>query len=139
MPPAFTVTAVSSPQGSCTNTANLVSCTLPLLAVGSTWTITVQVDVPADATSGSVIDTASVTGIGDTTLPNDAATQSTGRRPSPGLGGPGVTIVVDDGTPNEGDVVTYTIDVTKKGSDDATGVVVTGSAERGDVRVVQVG
>jgi uncharacterized repeat protein (TIGR01451 family) len=36
-----------------------------------------------------------------------------------------LTIVVDDGTPNEGDVVTYTITVANKGPDDATGVVVT--------------
>ena len=126
VPPAFTVTGVSSSQGSCTNAANLVSCTLASLAAGSTWTITVEVDVPADATSGSVINTASVTGIGDTTSANDSATQSTT------VGTPVVasadlvlTIVVDDGTPNEGDVVTYTITVANKGPDDATGVVVT--------------
>ncbi len=90
VPPAFTVTGVSSPQGSCTNTANLVSCTLASLAAGSTWTITVQVDVPAGATSGSVINTATVTGIGDTTLPNDSATQSTTvGAPTARLGGPG--------------------------------------------------
>jgi uncharacterized repeat protein (TIGR01451 family) len=86
----------------------------------------VQVDVPADAASGSVINTASVAGIGDTTLPNDAATQSTTVGiPAVGSTDLVLTIVVDDGTPNEGDVVTYTIDVTNKGPDDATGVVVT--------------
>ena len=126
VPSAFTVTGVSSSQGSCTNTANLVSCALPTLAVGSTWTITVQVDVPAGATSGSVINTATVTGIGDTTLPNDAATQSTTVGiPADASADLVLTIVVDDGTPNEGDVVTYTITVANKGPDDATGVVVT--------------
>jgi uncharacterized repeat protein (TIGR01451 family) len=126
VPPAFTVTGVSSSQGSCANTANLVSCALPTLAVGSTWTITVQVDVPAGATSGSVMNTATVTGIGDTTLPNDAATQSTTVGiPADASADLVLTIVVDDGTPNEGDVVTYTITVANKGPDDATGVVVT--------------
>ena len=126
VPPAFTVTAVSSSQGSCTNTANLVSCTLPSLAVGSTWTITVQVDVPADATSGSVINTASVTGIGDTTPANDSATQSTTVGvPSTASADLVLTIAVDDATPSEGDAITYTIGVTNKGPDDATGVVVT--------------
>ena len=126
VPPAFTVTGVSSPQGSCTDTANMVSCTLASLAAGSTWTITVQVDVPAGATSGSVINTATVTGIGDTTLPNDAATQSTTvGTPTVASADLVLTIVVDDATPNEGDVVTYTITVANKGPDDATGVVVT--------------
>ena len=126
VPPAFTVTGVSSPQGSCTDTANVVSCTLASLAAGSTWTITVQVDVPADAVSGSVINTASVTGIGDTTPANDSATQSTTVGvPDPASADLVLTIVVDDGTPNEGDVVTYTITVANKGPDDATGVVVT--------------
>ncbi len=126
VPPAFTVAGVTSPQGSCTNTANLVSCTLASLAAGSTWTITVQVDVPADATSGSVINTATVTGIGDTTLPNDSATQSTTVGVlSVASADLVLAIVVDDGTPNEGDVVTYTITVANKGPDDATGVVVT--------------
>ncbi len=126
VPPAFTVTGVPSPQGSCTDTANVVSCTLASLAAGSTWTITVQVDVPADAVSGSVINTASVTGIGDTTPANDSARQSTTVGiPDPASADLVLTIVVDDGTPNEGDVVTYTITVANKGPDDATGVVVT--------------
>ena len=36
-----------------------------------------------------------------------------------------LTIVVDDGTPSEGDAIVYTVTVTNKGPDDATGVVVT--------------
>ena len=126
VPSELTVTAVaSSGSGACVAANNLVTCSIDPLAVGVTWAITVTVDVPLDATSGTVTNTATVVAAGDTDPSNDSASETTTIGVVVGSADLVVTKTIDDPSPHEGDTVAYLITVTNSGPDDATGVQVT--------------
>jgi uncharacterized repeat protein (TIGR01451 family) len=126
IPSELTVTAVaSSGSGACIAAGNLVTCSMDPLVVGVAWTITVTVDVPSDATPGTVTNTATVAGAGDTDPSNDAASETTTIGEVVGSADLVVTKTVDDTSPHEGDTIEYTVTVTNNGSDRATGVQVT--------------
>ncbi len=115
----------SSGSGVCIAAGNLVTCSIDSLAVGVTWTITVTVEVPLDATPGTVTNTATVVGAGDTDPSNDSASETTTIGVVVGSADLVVTKTIDDPSPHEGDTVAYTVTVTNSGPDDATGVQVT--------------
>ncbi|MGH2595871.1 MAG: DUF7507 domain-containing protein [Actinomycetota bacterium] len=126
VPSTLTVIGVaSSSPGVCIATSNLVTCSIDPLAVGAVWTITVTVTVPLDATSGTVTNTATVVGAGDTDPSNDSASETTTIGVVGGSADLVLTKTVDDASPHEGDTITYTVTVTNNGPDDATGVQVT--------------
>jgi uncharacterized repeat protein (TIGR01451 family) len=126
IPDVLTVTSVtSSGTGVCVVTMNALVCSIDPLLAGASWTVTVQVDVPLDALSGTVTNTAAVSGTGDTDLTNDTASQMTTIGEAVGAADLTLTKTVDDASPREGDTVTYTVSVTNGGPDDATSVEVT--------------
>jgi uncharacterized repeat protein (TIGR01451 family) len=126
VPSELTVTAVaSSGSGACIAASNLVTCSIDPLAVGVAWTITVLVDVPLDATPGTVTNTATVAAAGDTDPSNDSASETTTIGAVVGSADLFVTKTINDPSPHEGDTVAYTVTVTNNGPDDATGVQLT--------------
>jgi uncharacterized repeat protein (TIGR01451 family) len=121
IPANFTVGTVSSSgTGSCLVAVNQVICTIDPLVALDVWTVTIQVSVPSDALPGTVANTATVSGVGNTDLTNDTATQTT--TIDGGTADLTVTKTVDDPSPQVGDVVSYTVSLTNEGPDDATGV-----------------
>jgi uncharacterized repeat protein (TIGR01451 family) len=125
IPAALTVAGVSSSgTGACVAVQNMVTCSIDPLVAGAVWTVTVQVTVPPDALAGTVTNTATVAGVGNTDTSNDAADQTTTIGVVAGSADLTVAKTVDDATPNEGDTVTYTVMVSNAGPDDATGVQV---------------
>ncbi|MGH2597358.1 MAG: DUF7507 domain-containing protein [Actinomycetota bacterium] len=131
VPAALTVTGANTNQGSCVIAANVVTCSLPSLAATASWTITIQVGVPAAAPPGTVTNTATVTGIGDIDPTNDSASQSTTIGGASGSADLAVTKTVSNAAPHEGDTITYDITVTNNGPDDASGVQVTDALPTG--------
>ncbi len=132
LPAALAVAGVSSSgTGTCVSALNVVTCSIDPLGVGAVWTVIVQVTVRADAVSGTVTNTATVAaGTGDTDPSNDAASQTT-TIDDVGSADLTVTKTVDDASPQEGDIVTYTVSVTNGGPDDATAVQVTDTLPAG--------
>ena len=126
IPGALTVASVtSSGIGVCVATMNALVCSIDPLVAGASWTVTVRVDVPDDAPSGTVTNTATVSGTGDTDLTNDSASQTTTIGEVSSAADLTVTKTVDDASPHEGDTLTYIVTVTNGGPGDATGVEVT--------------
>ena len=126
VPSELTVIGVaSSGSGACIAASNLVTCSIDPLVVGVAWTITLTVAVPLDATPGTVTNTATVVGAGDTDPSNDSASETTTIGVVVGSADLVVTKTVDDPSPHEGDTVAYIVTVTNNGPDDATGVQVT--------------
>jgi uncharacterized repeat protein (TIGR01451 family) len=121
------VSAVPS-QGSCAEAAGFVTCDLGNLANGATATITVTVHTDPGS-AGTVSSTAAVTSDqADTDGSNDSDTETT-EILAAGGGGPWtadlrVTKTADVSEVAVGDIITYTIEVTNLGPDDATSVVV---------------
>jgi uncharacterized repeat protein (TIGR01451 family) len=93
--------------------------------------VTVQVGVPLDTPSGTVTNTATVSGTGNTDLTNDSASQTTTIGELVGSADLTVTKIVDDASPAEGDTLSYVVTVTNGGPDDATGVEVTDTLPAG--------
>jgi uncharacterized repeat protein (TIGR01451 family) len=132
VPGALTISAVtSSGTGACLTTGQTIVCGIDPLAAGGTWTVTVQVGVPLDTPSGTVTNTATVSGTGNTDLTNDSASQTTTIGELVGSADLTVTKIVDDASPAEGDTLSYVVTVTNGGPDDATGVEVTDTLPAG--------
>ena len=74
-----------------------------------------QVGVPLGTPSGTVTNTATVSGTGDTDLTNDSASQTTTIGELVGSADLTVTKIVDDASPAEGDTLTYVVTVTNGG------------------------
>ena len=132
IPGVLTVSAVtSSGTGTCLTTGQTIVCGIDLLAAAATWTVTVQVGVPLETSSGTVTNTATVSGTGDTDLTNDSASQTTTIGEIVGSADLTVTKRVDDASPQEGDTLTYIVTVANGGPDDATRVEVTDALPAG--------
>jgi uncharacterized repeat protein (TIGR01451 family) len=132
IPSAFAIAGVSSSgTGTCVAALNLVMCSIDPLLAGAVWTITVQVIVPADAVFGTVTNTATVAGIGNTDPSNDTGSQTTTIGGVTGVADLTLTKRVDDTSPKEGDTVTYTVTVIDTGPDDATAVRVSDALPTG--------
>jgi uncharacterized repeat protein (TIGR01451 family) len=129
--PIIVARVSSSGGGACLAALNVVTCSIDPLVAGAVWTITVQVTVPPDADPGTITNTASVTGTGNTDPSNDAASQTTTIGELTSSADITVRKAVDDDSPREGVTVTYTVTVTDNGPDDATGVRVTDALPAG--------
>jgi uncharacterized repeat protein (TIGR01451 family) len=132
IPAALAVSGVtSSGTGACLVAVNTLACSIDPLIAGAVWTVTVSVAVPPGTPSGTVTNTATVSGVGNTDLTNDSASQTTTIGGVTGVADLTVTKTVDDAAPHEGDAITYEVFVTNAGPDDATGVQVTDTLPAG--------
>lgn len=143
IPAGFTVTGVSSASGTCSFVGGAVTCSLPALSTGATWSITVAATVDAATAPGVYTATASVTGAEpDPDLANNADTEDTtvsGDDAVPPGDGDGdgvladivVEVTVDFPEVPESAVVKFDVTVRNDGPDDATNVVVSDSLPKG--------
>ena len=89
VPGVLTISAVtSSGTGVCLTTGQTIVCGIDPLVAGGTWTVTVQVGVPLDTPSGTVTNTATVSGTGDTDLDERLGQPDHDDRGARGLRGP---------------------------------------------------
>ena len=122
VPVGFTISSVTSALGSCGYVGNLAICTLPLLPLSGTWTITVNVTVNASTPGGLYTNTATVsTTTADPAPGNNTATEDTVVTPAADLS----IAKTDSADPvNPGQAFTYTLTVTNNGPSDASGLTV---------------
>lgn len=123
LPAGVTFVAAVSDDGSCSESADTVTCDLGTLVPGALGEVTVVVDVPADAVAGSI--TNSVTIGSDASDPNpsdNSADESTDIDTSADLS---VTKVASATEVRPGDRITYTITYANAGPSTAVDVVVT--------------
>ena len=109
--------------GTVTNTSGTITADLGDLAAGASATVTILVTVDSE-TTGTLVNTASVTADDEADTSNNSDTASTTVTELIDLA---VTKVDDDGGEDiaPGDTVVYTIDVTNNGPSTATNVVLT--------------
>ena len=116
------VSAVSD-DGSCSEASGVVTCDLGTIPAGAAGEITIVVEVPADASEGTVTNSVTVSTDTDDPEPdNDTATEDTTIETSADLS---VTKTVSPSAVNAGDNVTYTITYSNAGPSTAVDVVVT--------------
>ncbi|HEY0231420.1 MAG TPA: hypothetical protein VGC55_09220 [Dokdonella sp.] len=133
LPAGITLATFSGANWSCTGTTAL-NCTFSgTLAAGASTTLSLNVDVAASAANGNNAATAS--GGGDPSCP--AATHCVGTVVVPVTPAADIAVLktVDNGAPNVGEQVTFTITATNNGPSDATGVQITDALPSGLVFV----
>ncbi|MCP3934642.1 MAG: DUF11 domain-containing protein, partial [Actinomycetia bacterium] len=121
----------SDPRWSCVGTSAGSSCTLDLgpLPVGRAPQLlaySVRVDFPVPAGVTAIVNSASISGVGDDLDPaNDTSSDTTPLNVTGGTG-PDLSITKSDGrvTGNAGEPVLYTLRVSNSGNQDAAGVIV---------------
>jgi uncharacterized repeat protein (TIGR01451 family)/LPXTG-motif cell wall-anchored protein len=121
--PAGVVFVSATPdQGTCGEAAGIVTCDLGALSVGDSGQIFIVVDVPSDASAGTVSNRATISSDGDDPVPgNDSATETTT------VGAAADLSITKVGTPDPvtaGDDLTYTITYSNAGPSSAIDVVV---------------
>ncbi|MCP3925521.1 MAG: DUF11 domain-containing protein, partial [Desulfobacterales bacterium] len=99
------------------------------MASGSNATMTLTAEVDAGTAGTSITNTATVTAVTETDT--NAGNDSDDATLTVLAVDLGVTKVVDDATPNEGDVVTYTVTLLNNGPDTATGMELTDALPSG--------
>jgi uncharacterized repeat protein (TIGR01451 family) len=128
LPAGVSLISAHPSQGSCAGSAP-VSCSLGTLPVGGNATVLIQV-IPN--TAGSLTDTASVTSnVNDpNTANNDAAVTVTAIN-VPGEADLALTLVADPDPVEEGQILTYYLDVVNNGPSDAIGVTLSNALPAG--------
>ena len=125
LPVSVTFGSATPSQGDpCNEASGTVTCTLGNLSNTLSAQVVITVAVPPSVQQGtSLINRAGVTAVTTDTLPsNNAAQEDTTVNQEADLA---VTKTVDNPTPNEGDVVQYTLGLANLGPSDATNVVLT--------------
>ena len=120
LPPGLTYVSATAGQG---NYASVTGVwTVGSVATGASATLTLRATVTVGTGGTTLVDSArvSVSGQADHAPANNAA----GRAVSVRLADLGLVMAVDNATPNEGNVVAYTITLTNHGPDGATSAVV---------------
>lgn len=129
LPTGVTLAGASGTNWSCTGTTTL-SCTFTgTLAPGASTTLTLNVNVAANASSAN--NTATASGGGDPGCP--AAARCIGAVTVPVSASADILVAktVDNATPNVGETVTFTITATNGGPSNATGVAITDALPSG--------
>jgi len=129
LPTGVTLASASGTNWSCSGTTTL-SCTFTgTLAPGASTTLTLNVNVAANA--GSANNTATLSGGGDPGCPAAARCIGTVTVPVSASADILVAKTVDNATPNVGETVTFTITATNGGPSHATGVAITDALPSG--------
>jgi uncharacterized repeat protein (TIGR01451 family) len=120
LPASANFVSASSSQGSCTNSAGIVTCSLGNLSSGAVATVSIVI---APTSHGVLTNTASISAAQtDPVASNNASSVATTVLPSADLAG----LVADSPDPiSVGNTITYTITATNSGPSTATGVTVT--------------
>jgi uncharacterized repeat protein (TIGR01451 family) len=120
LPAEVSYVSATPDQGSCSEAAGVVTCTLGDIANGDSVDITI---VTTADTDGSALNSVSVTGDQtDSNSSNDSDTETTTINPPPPETDLAITKTDSVDPVTVGDPVTYTVTVTNNGPDDATGV-----------------
>jgi uncharacterized repeat protein (TIGR01451 family) len=120
LPAEVSYVSATPDQGSCSEAAGVVTCTLGDIANGDSVDITI---VTTADTDGSALNSVSVTGDQtDSNGSNDSDTETTTINPPPPETDLAITKTDSVDPVTVGDPVTYTVTVTNNGPDDATGV-----------------
>lgn len=132
LPATLSGVTATSPDGTCTISGRLVTCTIGDLAVGDTATVEIT-GTPTE--TGSITNTAAVAGneqdpeTDDNTALEETEVEEEGGGPGPDPGDADVAILKTD-SPDPvavGQTLTYRLTVSNGGPDSATGVTVTDS------------
>ncbi|MGH8174198.1 MAG: beta strand repeat-containing protein, partial [Rhodanobacteraceae bacterium] len=133
LPTGITLASAVGTNWSCTGTTALACTFTGRLASGASTTLTLNVNVAANATIAN--NSATANGGGDATCPTAAhciGTVVVGVSPSADIA---LAKTVDNATPNVGENVVFTVTVTNNGPSNASGVAVTDALPSGLVFV----
>ena len=140
LPAGFIVTLVQPSQGTCSPiVGGLLTCNLGTIASGASANVIITGRYPATTASGTIANNISYVSSNEGNNGNDGndtpsdndderAEEPTTILRQVDLA---LTKVVDDTTPNEGDLITYTINIVNNGPSQATNVVLTDSLPAG--------
>jgi uncharacterized repeat protein (TIGR01451 family) len=140
IPAGFTVTLVVPSQGTCSPISlGILSCSLGTIASGASANVVITGRYPATTTVGTIANNIAYVSSTEGNNGNDG-------NDTPGSGDDeraeepttilrqvdvAITKVVDDASPNEGDLITYTLTVVNNGPSQATSVIVTDAIPAG--------
>lgn len=129
LPAGVSFVSATPDQGTCIEASGSVSCNVGAMSAGDSGQISIVVDVPTDASEGTLSNTATISSdIVDPEPSNDSATESTTVGASADLS------VTKVGTPDPvspGDNLIYTVSVSNAGPSTAVDVVVTDTLPAG--------
>jgi len=129
LPTGITLASASGANWGCTGTTTL-SCTFAgTLAPGASTTLTLNVNVGANATIAN--NSASASGGGDPGCPTAARCIGTVAVPVAASADIAVAKMVDNPAPNVGETITFTVTATNNGPSNATGVEITDALPSG--------
>ncbi|HZD18952.1 MAG TPA: DUF11 domain-containing protein, partial [Actinomycetota bacterium] len=131
VPPALDVTDVEAAVGTCSSSGNDVSCSTDSLEAATSWTVTIDATVDADAARGTVTNTATVSA----DEPDPDTTDDSGSVDLEIREAAGADLTVGMTTSaselSEGDTLRFVVTVGNDGPADGTGVVLSDPAPQG--------
>ncbi|MBO9662261.1 DUF11 domain-containing protein, partial [Dokdonella sp.] len=129
LPTGVTLASASGGSWSCSGTSMLSCVYSGTLAAGASTTLTLEVDVAANAANGD--NTATASGGGDAGCPSESRCSGAVQVPVNASADIVLDKTVDEATPNVGETVTFTVTARNDGPSDATGVAVTDALPAG--------